>query len=92
MNATELVLKQFPNRVMVSMTEAGNAIGYADNTCYNLYAKGKFPIRVRKQGSKVMVSLVDLIGYLDGDTGVKSAPAEPTVRRGRPRNSERVSQ
>lgn len=88
MNTTDLILAQFPGRVFIPMVKAGEAIGYKEQTSYNLHHKGKFPLRVRMQGRKPMVALTDLIAYVAGNETTMPAGASQSAKRGRKRNSE----
>jgi len=96
MTPRDLVLHQFPGRLQVTLTEAGRAIGnYEPQTCYNLHHAKKFPVPVRKVGKHNMVSLVDLIGYLEGKKvqEVLTTPEQPVAklpkrRPGRPTKAE----
>lgn len=92
MNTAELIMAQFPGRVLIPLIAAGKSIGYAEQTSYNLHHKGKFPLRVRMQGRKPMVALTDLVKYMteEGtpDPTAAPPPAAGQVRRGRKRNSE----
>lgn len=92
MTPRELVLAQFPGRVAIPLIEAGKAIGLAAQTSYNLHHRGKFPMRVIKQNRKPMVSLIELIDYLEQRVPapeLKQVVEPPRHSRGRPRNSER---
>lgn len=95
MTPRELVLAQFPGRLSIPLVEAGAAIGLAEQTCYNLRTKQKFPLRVHMEGRKAMVALTELVRYLEARTAAPAANElnMPTVKRrvGRPRNSERVA-
>jgi hypothetical protein len=94
----EIVLAQFPGRVSIPLVEAGKAIGYEQQTCYNLHCKGVFPLKVHKEGKKAMVALTELIRYLAERSPAANdpqVPAEPKrVKRvdgrpGRPSAAER---
>ena len=84
MTPEELVLKQFPGRLYITLVEAGAAIGMRPQTCYNYRAKGIFPLPVRMVGDRPMVALTDLIAYMHGRGNVSSKK-----RRGRPSARER---
>lgn len=61
----ELVLKQFPGRLYITLVEAGAAIGLAEQTTRNRRAKGKFPLPIRMIGDRPMVALSDLIAFMN---------------------------
>lgn len=97
MRNIDIVLKQFPGTAMIPMVTAGSCIGYAEQTCYNLFQKGRFPIAVRKIGRKSMVSLTDLIKFLDEGNEAPGIVVEQVIihpvekrRAGRPTKAEQV--
>ena len=96
MKTADIILQQFPGTAMISITTAGNCIGYARQTSYNLCHKGKFPIPVRKVGRKSMVALLDLIKFLESqpeagmEKSVEPIAIEPKRRVGRPTKGEQV--
>lgn len=80
----ELVLKQFPGRLYITLVEAGAAIGMRPQTCYNLRTRGTFPLPVRMVGDRPMVALTDLVDYM------RNKAAQPIKRRrGRPSARDR---
>jgi len=92
-------LAQFPGRISIPFVEAGAAIGLAKQTCYNLRARGKFPLRVHMEGDRPMVALTVLIQYLEIRTKTSAANQPnvgpmPAVKRGRPsaRDRERAAE
>lgn len=68
MNTVDIVLRQFPGKTLIPLLEAGAAIGYAEQTCYNMAHRMTFPLPIRKVGRKSMVALTDLITYIEGQT------------------------
>jgi hypothetical protein len=91
----DIILKQFPKTAMIPLVTAGNCIGLAEQTCYNMAHKKIFPMPVRKVGRKSMVALTDLIRYLDaGPTAFKEESEKqndlPKRRPGRPTKAEQV--
>ena len=91
METKELILKQFPGTAMIPMVTAGSCIGLARRTCYNLAHNNRFPLPIRKIGSKSMVALVDLINFLDNKEPKPVAKMEqPRRRPGRPTKAEQV--
>ncbi len=82
MSPAELVLKQFPNRVSLTVTEAGVALGYSRQSTYNMKSAGTFPVQISKVGRRDVVHLHDIINYLE--TGL---PAHKK-RSGRPTREE----
>lgn len=88
MNAIELITLTFPGRLFVPLVDAAVAIGYSESSAYNLHSRGKFPIRVQKQGRKPVVSVLDLAAYLDA----KTEQLEQQKRRpGRPTKAEQIA-
>lgn len=91
MQVEDLVLRQFPGKVMISLVEAGSCIGLARRTSYNLAHKKQFPLPIRKVSNKSMVALTDVIDYIKN--GSKPAPQEKEEikrRPGRPTKAEQV--
>lgn len=78
----DLLLRQFPGRLFVSVPEASRLFGQAPKTSRNQIAAGTFPIKTVKVGSfHRVVFLVDLAAYLD------SLIDQPRRGPGRPRSS-----
>lgn len=94
MNTFDIILAQFPGKTLIPITDAGAAIGYAGQTCYNLFHRGEFPMPVRKVGRKSMVSLIDLAKFMDAPTALYKEKAtlesEQPRRRGRPTKAEQI--
>jgi hypothetical protein len=87
MTALELLVSQFPGKTFISMVDAGFALGYKRQSCYNLRHANKFPLPIKMIGSKCMVSLLDVASYISGDSSpsveqiaVKRRPGRPTKR------------
>lgn len=95
MNTLDLLVAQFPGRAYISMTAAGQAIGYKTQTCYNLFHQGIFPLPVKKVGVKCMVSLTDLAKFMNteaaNDTIVEPIVAKVTRKSGRPSKAEMIA-
>ena len=94
MNAMNLLVAQFPGRAFIPMTQAGAAIGYKPQTCYNLFHGGLFPLPVRKIGAKSMVALMDLANYMNGEsTQLKEVTIESSLpkKAGRPTKAEMIA-
>lgn len=93
MTPAEFVLAQFPGRVSITLVEAGHAIGYEQQTCYNLHCKGTFPLKIHKEGKKPMVALTELIRYLAERSPAANDPERPMPAKkkgpGRPSAAER---
>lgn len=88
MDALDFLTRTFPGRLFIPLVDAAVAIGYAPATGYNMHSKGTFPVRVQKQGSKPVVSILDLANYINA----RSQPAEPVKRRrGRPTKAEQIA-
>lgn len=96
MNPTlDLLVAQFPGQTYISMVQAGAAIGYKTQTCYNLFHANRFPLPVRKIGAKCMVALTDLAKFMNGEpfavVEAKEEPAPSAPRRaGRPTKREMI--
>lgn len=94
MDTIEVLIKQFPGVAMIPAVEAGKAIGYKPQTCYNLMSRKAFPLPVRKQGRNSMVALTDLAKYLDGVVDpLPTQEPEPAIKRrpGRPTKAEQIA-
>ena len=63
----ELLTTQFPGQIYITIAQAGAAIGYKRQTCYNLIHTQQFPIPHRKVGRKTMVALLDLAKFMGDD-------------------------
>lgn len=46
--------------------EAGRALGIGRSTTYELVQRGEFPVRVLRLGTKMRVSKVELMRYVNG--------------------------
>lgn len=102
MNAREFVLMQWPGRAFIPLVQAGVAIGYAEQSCYNMHCKGTFPLKVHQSRNKgkAVVALTDLIAYMESSTQVLQQPEAPEPkpviandqrrRRGAPTKRERM--
>lgn len=88
MDPAELVLRQFPNRVAISVKDAGVALGMAPKTALNRMYAGTFPVRIHRIGEIATVHLHDLITYLE--TGLAANDAEPPKpkKKGRPTKAD----
>lgn len=87
----DLILRQFPGKVMISMIEAGNCIGLARRTSYNMAHEKRFPLPIRKVGKKSMVALTDVINFIKNGGNTVSQKQEEVKRRpGRPTKAEQV--
>ena len=93
MTNIEILIKQFPGTIQIPATVAGAAIGYAEQTCYNLISKKQFPLPIRKVRRKNMVALHDLAKYMDGMDAVQVAeqPVAEKRRAGRPTKAETIA-
>ena len=89
MNALDILTRTFPGRLFIPLVDAAVAIGYAPGTGYNMHWKGTFPIRVQKQGSKPVVSIIDLANYINAKSQPPTEP--PKRRRGRPTKAEQIA-
>jgi hypothetical protein len=88
MSPLSLIAAQFPGKTHIPMVDAGAAIGYEKQTCYNLFHHGKFPLPVKKVGRKSMVALLDLARFMQGESVEK--PTAPTRKPGRPTKKEQI--
>ncbi len=92
MTNIEILIKQFPGAIQIPATVAGAAIGYAEQTCYNLISKKQFPLPIRKVRRKNMVALHDLAQYMDGMSMTPVSERPPEKRKvGRPTKAETVA-
>lgn len=60
-------LKDWPP--LVSVTDAGRALGIGISTSYNLIRTGSFPVPVVKVGDRNKVRTVDLVRFLGEPAG-----------------------
>jgi len=90
MQIEELIFKQFPGKVLISMVEAGACIGMARNSCYNRSNLGTFPLPIRKVGHKNMVALTDIINFLNNGKYIPEQKKEEKRKPGRPTKGEQV--
>jgi hypothetical protein len=88
MTPQELVIQLFPGKLKIPMVDAGEAIGLAKQTSYNLYSQGTFPLPVQKQGRRSFVLILDLIAHLGSGEEQKEEEAPAPRRRGRPTREE----
>ena len=87
MSPSDIILKQFPNRVSLSVVEAGVALGYSRQTIYNMKSKGAFPVKITKVGTRSFVHLHDLITYLEGEPSSNDTQFTPK-KKGRPTKAD----
>lgn len=88
-----LLLAQFPGQFKLTLRQAANALGIAEQTARNRVTNRSFPLPTFKEGKLRLVALVDLAAYLDSTSAAAACPAaappappEPMRKRGRPRN------
>ena len=78
----ELLLKQFPGKLFLSVAEVGRAEGRCPKTTRNEIALGIYPVKTVKIGRRRLIPIVEFASYLDSLT-------TPAPRPGRPRSSKR---
>ena len=94
MTPSDVVLKQFPGKIAISVRDAGVALGMAPKTALNRMYAGTFPVRVVRDGTLSLVYLHDLITYIEGDVVAPNEPVEVAAeepapkKRGRPTKEE----
>ena len=76
----DLLLKQFPGKLFLSVAEAGRAEGRCPKTTRNEIALGVYPVKTVKIGRRRLIPIVEFASYLDSLT-------TPKAGVGRPRNS-----
>ena len=87
MSPADVILKQFPNRVSLTVVEAGIALGYSRQTVYNMKSGGKFPIKITKVGPRSFVHIHDLITYLESGQASNDGEFAPK-KKGRPSKAD----
>lgn len=90
MQTEDLIFRQFPGKILISMVEAGACIGMARRSCYNRSSLGTFPLPIRKVGSKNMVALTDIVNFLNNGKYIPEPVREEKRRPGRPTKGEQV--
>lgn len=96
MSSKNHIYQLFPGIALADFAPAAAAIGLAEQTARDLLWRGKFPVRTVKIGRKRLVVVEDLARYYSELVGLDPAapapaPAEPSRKRGRPRNAARQS-
>lgn len=83
----QLLLAQFNNAHVVTIKQAGAAIGLQQQTTYNQVHTRRFPIPLVDGGGKRMVRVIDIAAFIDGLT-----PSQKHLKahRGRPTKAEQV--
>ena len=77
----DLLLKQFPGKLFLSVKETGIASGRCEKTVRNEIALGVFPVQTLKIGRRRLVPITDLAAWLDTITDPNPV--------GRPRNPKK---
>lgn len=80
----------------MSIAEAGKVIGYRTTAaCLTARQRGKFPLRVREIGNKLVVTIYDLIEYVksgesqaDQSIQIRKKPRKYSSNTGRPSKRE----
>jgi len=80
-----MLVAQYGQRLMISVREAGPAIGMTGRTAQNRASLGTFPLPVVTDGGRARVRLIDVARYLAGE------PAKMRPRRGRPTKAEQIA-
>ena len=84
----QLLLAQFNNAHIVTIKQAGAAIGLQQQTTYNQIHTRRFPIPLVDGGGKRMVRVIDIAAFIDG---LPPSQKPFKVRRGRPTHKERAA-
>jgi len=77
----EVLQDIFPNRALISATDAGKAISLAPQTVKNQVSAGNFPIPTFSIGSKRICGLTDVADYIENIGKRPSRPREPSHLR-----------
>lgn len=84
----QLLLAQFNNAHVVTIKQAGAAIGLQQQTTYNQVHARRFPIPLVDGGGKRMVRVIDIAAFIDGLT-----PCQKPIKakRGRPTRKKQAA-
>lgn len=94
-----ILMRAFPGRALVRMTEAAHAIGMAGQTARNKLLSGTFPVQTITQGRQRLVKLTVLADYIDSlGTPIEGTlipvpqdpPLVPARRPGRPKKGKSI--
>ena len=64
-NTLELLVRQFPGKLFLSVKETGLASGRSPKTVRNEIALGVFPVKSVKIGRRRLIPIADLAAWLD---------------------------
>lgn len=67
MNTTFLLMARLDGRMLLSLDEVCEAIGYAKQTAYNEISAGQFPVPMQKRAGKWVADIRDVAAYLDSE-------------------------
>lgn len=96
MGHLDFFVQHFGGRLVVGLMEVAPLIGWHPQTIRNQLSRGRCDIPIRKVGGKLMISIVDLAGWLDSTqspqttpTAAPTLPPTPAAKRkpGRPKKS-----
>ena len=77
----DLLVRQFPGKILLSLSEAGLATGRCGKTVRNEIALGIFPVQTVKVGKRRLVPIAALAEYLDSLTTPSRGPGRPRSAR-----------
>lgn len=77
-------------KLLITPVQAGDALGYAKQTTWNLLSAGEFPIPTVQCGKRKMVRVADLVQYVDSLEPDAHTPTHPPRRPGRPTKEESI--
>ncbi|RQR94546.1 hypothetical protein DIE04_19010 [Burkholderia sp. Bp8994] len=67
MKSLFLLMGQFDCKLVLSLDEVCEAIGYAKQTAYNEICAGRFPIPMQKRANKWVADIRDVAQFLDDE-------------------------
>jgi predicted DNA-binding transcriptional regulator AlpA len=73
MKALFILMGQFDSKLVLSLDEVCEAIGYAKQTAYNEISAGHFPIPMQKRANKWVADIRDVAEFLDNERAAARA-------------------
>jgi predicted DNA-binding transcriptional regulator AlpA len=85
MQTVFLLMALLGPKVLLTLDEVCEAIGYAKKTAYNEISAGSFPIPMQKRAGKWLADIRDVAEYLDAERAgaIKAHPRQEALLRTR---------
>lgn len=78
----DLLVRQFPGKLFLSVPDVARAYGLAPKTARNQIALGVFPVKTVKIGGLRVVPIADLAAFLDEQSNTpRRGPGRPRSAR-----------